>query len=157
MALPKEQSEPWQFFRRITGDGEAAAVKRIEALVHADEKTFEGQFLEFKGGNVHNIQEVWSRALSAFSNSDGGVVIWGVQTKKDKGVEHAHSLNKVHDPLLHASELEKRLQHATDPLVRGVEIFAVPSTGGEGFVVCFIPESDYKPHRAMNDSASFRL
>ena len=37
---------------------------------------------------------------------------------------------------------------STDPPVLNVEVESYPNAGGAGFVVCLIPESPFKPHRA---------
>jgi hypothetical protein len=138
-----------QFDEFIAG-GETAVIARLEGLIDAAApKRFEDQFLEFKAGRATKVDDSWSRALSAFGNTDGGVIIWGIKTSKAQGVDYASAIDKVPDPLAMKGELEKLLQHATDPLLSGVEIRALPTTGDPGFVVCFIPESTYKPHRAM--------
>jgi len=144
-----EPSIPKRLFDEITGAGEAAAIQYLESLVTSAEKTFESQFLEFKSGGTHKVGEAWSRELSAFANTDGGVVVWGLRTERHDGVDYASTLEKVPNPLDLKAELEKQLQHGTDPPVSGVEILPFPSSGDPGFVVCHIPESTYKPHRAL--------
>lgn len=144
-----EPSIPKRLFDDITTAGEAAAIRHLESLVSSDEKTCEGQFLEFKSGRTQKVGEAWSRELSAFANTGGGVVVWGIGTERHDGVDYASKIEKVPNPLTLKAQLEKQLQHGTDPLVSGVETIPIPSSGDPGFVVCYIPESTYKPHRAL--------
>ncbi len=109
-----EPSIPRRLFDAITAHSEAAAIDYLESLVSADEKTFEDQYLEFKGGRVRKVGDPWSRQLSAFGNTDGGVVVWGIGTERENGVDYASVLDKVSDPLSLKAELEKDLQHATE-------------------------------------------
>ena len=45
------------------------------------------------------------------------------------------------------SRLRDWIRDATNPPVMGVEYKSYPGPTGEGFVICFIPKSDHKPHR----------
>ena len=56
----------------------------------------------------------------------------------------------VIDPNGLKSRLQQLHHQSTDPPVLGVKIdaFPDPAANGQGFVVCYIPESDYKPHRS---------
>jgi hypothetical protein len=49
------------------------------------EKRQESDYLEFKGGSKldeKTAKKYWSKALSGFGNSEGGVLIWGVDARK---------------------------------------------------------------------------
>jgi hypothetical protein len=64
--------------------------------------------------------------------------------------DQACGFNLVLAPDAFKSRLKQLLVNAADPPVPNVqtEAFPDPSEGGKGFVVCHIPESPYKPHRA---------
>jgi hypothetical protein len=92
------------------------------------------------------IKEIWSESLGAFANSGGGILIWGIKAK-DKFAEGT-------DLVADARALEERLKRlasdAVDPPILGVEVHAVVGNKSpKGFVVCYIPASNFPPHRSM--------
>jgi Putative DNA-binding domain len=91
----------------------------------------------------------FSRALSGFANSDGGILIWGVETyKKD---ESAKSLKPITDVDGFIRSLKSGLINFVQPFVDNVLIEKIPTDASDqiGFVKCLIPQSDKTPHRAM--------
>src|SRR5262245_24677300 len=74
-----------QFYEKILSQSEPAAYLR--SLVSVANPTFEGEWLEFKGGrgNDASNQKNWSDALSGFANTGGGVLIWGIETDNRSG------------------------------------------------------------------------
>jgi len=91
----------------------------------------------------------FSRALSGFANSDGGILIWGVETyKRDESVR---SLKPITDVDGFIRSLKSSLLNTVQPFVDNVLIEKIPTDASEqiGFVKCFIPQSDKTPHRAM--------
>ncbi len=91
----------------------------------------------------------FSRALSGFANSDGGILIWGVETYKRD--ESARSLKPVTDVDGFIRSLKSSLLNTVQPFVDNVLIEKIPTDASEqiGFVKCLIPQSDKTPHRAM--------
>ena len=120
----------------------------------------EEDWLEFKGGTDvqtgrpladSECDRLWSKALSGFANTGGGLLICGIDARRDaNGIDRASSLNLIKNPAAFKTRLNQLSQHATDPPVTGFEIveFTDTTQNGEGFVVCLIPESSFKPHRA---------
>jgi hypothetical protein len=98
------------------------------------------------------VKKTWSEALAGFANASGGVLIFGVDARKDPATNVDAANGELLIPQLDAlrSRLQELHPQATDPPVAGVEIesFPDPNEVGPGFVVCYIPESGYKPHRA---------
>ena len=142
-----------EFFRKITVDHDPTTA--IELLVGATPPVFENEWLEFKGAaqiNEISIKKAWSEALAGFANTQGGILIWGVDARKDQqtGIDAAYGRSLVKNPSAFKSRLIELHRQATEPPVLGVEIEAYSSSGsqGEGFVICFIPESSFRPHRA---------
>lgn len=146
-----------QFFDRIKSSPNPVAF--IKGLVNRESPVFEGEWLEFKGAtslkssaNEKSIREIWAKSLSAFANTEGGVLVWGIDARKDRvsDVDFASDLSPCSNPAWLKSRLLELHHDATDPPVGGVEIehFADPFDDGAGFVVCLIPESGFKPHRA---------
>lgn len=163
-SLPSGYSTQARYlFELYTG---ADAVANLQTLPTQQPKAFETERLDFKSGKVRDedIKHIWSKALGAFANNEGGVVVWGIRADKDQatGVDAAHAI----EPVPHVEKLVTRLKElyplATDPPIRGVEIQPVllPGAAPAGFVVCFIPESDSKPHRSefsKNEGKRFNL
>ena len=90
----------------------------------------------------------FSRALSGFANSDGGVLIWGVETDKE---DRASSLKPIVAVADFDAKLKKSLLNSVQPFVDGVRIEAIleDDGSGAGYLKVLIPRSEKVPHRAM--------
>jgi len=140
------------YFQQIANKGNRA-FEFLQGLIDAHPPTFENDWLDFKGWwnqKDENIKETWSKALSGFANNQGGVLIWGIEAKKIEGVDAAHELKLVDKPTALTTRLMELHHVATDPPIPGVEVIPISSNkhGKRGFVVCFVPESHFAPHRA---------
>lgn len=92
-----------------------------------------------------------SKAISGFANSSGGVVVWGVDCRRDTtGNEVATKY-----PLLNASGFNTKLQAAisrtTVPAHPGVQVifFNEPGDSPAGYVVVYVPQSLIGPIRSI--------
>lgn len=98
----------------------------------------------------------FSRALSGFANSDGGVLVWGIETDKE---ERASKLKPISSVVDFEARLKKSLLNAVQPFVDGVQIVAIleEGAGGDGYVKVLVPRSEKTPHRALRaDREYFR-
>jgi hypothetical protein len=121
----------------------------LAGLVTSPPSVFETEWLEFKGQPQPNdVLKIWSAAVSGFANTEGGVIVWGIDCRRTEGVDAASGLALLDDPLALKSVLQTNINNTTDPPVQGIDIEVVAGPGGEGFLVCFIPESTNKPHRS---------
>jgi hypothetical protein len=144
------------FYQRFLASPDRVAF--LEGLVNSSPPTFETEWLEFKmypqerndQKDEQKIKEIWCVNLSAFGNTQGGLLIWGIGAKKIDKVDAAHSRPLVPSPDAMRTRLFELHHQATDPPLSGVEIEAVtvPNTGDKGFVVCFIPQGAFVPYRA---------
>jgi hypothetical protein len=139
------------FFHSIKSSEDGASF--LKALVGSEAPTFETEFLDFKGGHglmadngkLEELKKLWAKSLSCFANSEGGVLVFGVDAPQGA----ARSLSPVQD----IGELHKKLRGwlpaLTEPPVQGVEIDVYPDAPGSagGFVVCLIPASPWRPHQ----------
>lgn len=90
-----------------------------------------------------------ARALSGFANSNGGLIIWGVDARKNgDGVNCAIALKEIDRIPLLVSRLNELTGDAVDPTVNNVRHRPISTSGGRGFAVSIIPESDSGPHMA---------
>src|SRR5437867_3894786 len=129
-----------EFFDQILSAPDKLAF--LNALVNPAKLYFEEEWLEFKcAPNIDavEVQQTWSKALSGFANTGGGVLIWGIRAVKDKatGVDCASAADPIDNPAALKSRLMQLHHQATDPPVLGVKVeqYAAP-TSGKGFVVC---------------------
>lgn len=88
-------------------------------------------------------------ALSGFANSDGGIVVWGVEARQNTaGVDCAVALREVPDASLCLTRLNTLTGQSVSPLVDGVQHRAIVTNGTRGFVISLVPPSDSGPHMA---------
>jgi Putative DNA-binding domain len=154
------QTQSQHLFEKYTN---ANSVDFIKSLPNLPEKTFENDWLEFKSGKARDedIKKIWSKAIGAFANSEGGIIVWGVSAKKDQttGIDAVNGIELVPDVCAFKTRLMELRHEACDPPVANIDIKELPisNTGKEGFVVCHIPESSNKPHRSEFPDKHFFL
>lgn len=141
----------YDLFLRLENGGVAA----VDQLI--SDATAEELFLDFKGSrdssgagalgsdDAKNL----AKAISGFGNSEGGILVWGVDARKKNGVER---LEKV--PLNDANGFRKRIETAISRLtvpvhsmVRNAEI--LEQDGRSGYVVTLVERSESGPIRAI--------
>ncbi len=119
------------------------------------DKVREDLYLEFKeksdrrdGKLSDDDKKNFSKSLSGFANSDGGVLVWGLERGKN---ETAKSLKPIEDLDEFIKSLKKILINAVQPFVDDVRIepIYVSKKSSAGYVKCLIPRSDKTPHRAV--------
>lgn len=139
-------------YEQIIAKGEAA----IDYLVET--RKSEELFLDFKrsaddGRNKtlnNRDRSSLEKAVSGFGNSEGGIVIWGVDCSKDSaGADVARFKVPVVDVGRFVSWLEEAVSGCTIPPHRGVRSHAVRVGGEGGFAVTYIPKSDDAPLQAV--------
>jgi hypothetical protein len=135
----------------------------IRGLVNSAPPTYETDWLDFKQQPSANLKdpkwrEMWVEALAGFANNQGGVLIWGIDARKDPttNIDAACGEKPVDNPPGVKSRLIELQRQATDPPLANVEIeaYEIASRSGTGFVVCFVPEGPHKPYRAEDGRKS---
>lgn len=92
------------------------------------------------------VKAIWSECLGAFANSGGGILIWGIKAPK----KIAEGTDLVGDAKSLADRLRVLANDAADPPILGIEVRAIIGKATrKGFVVCYVPASDFSPHRSM--------
>ena len=165
--LNKPPSRAELFFRGLFSN-RSSAFKRLSDLV--SKKAEENEWRDFKDAKFiddplppeapdngktrreeekrrkDSVKKLWSENLSAFANTGGGVLIWGI----DAPQRFAEKPSLAGDAHALAARLIELQNDAVDPPVQGVEVRAVTKgKSKEGFVVCYIPESAFSPHRSL--------
>jgi hypothetical protein len=134
----------------------AQSFQKLNELVSSGGE--ENEWMEFKGAyeTTHTegsgkdkkweeLKNNWSKAIGAFANSSGGVMIWGI----DAPNKFAKSFSFAKDANQLAEKLSSLVSSAVIPLVHGIEIKAVKNDlSSSGLVVCLIPASRYAPHQS---------
>lgn len=90
-----------------------------------------------------------ARAISGFANSSGGLIVWGVDARKNaSGIDCAVALKSVDRVAYLLTRLNSLTGDAVDPTVAGIQHRILTEPTGRGFALTLIPESDTGPHMA---------
>ncbi|MBK9386569.1 MAG: ATP-binding protein [Planctomycetes bacterium] len=88
-----------------------------------------------------------SKTLSAFLNSDGGILILGVNCRRD-GAQEVKELQAISDLRTAYDRLQSLLSEAISPIHDGIQTKQIPTEHGSGLIAIFAPASDIAPHMA---------
>jgi hypothetical protein len=115
----------------------------------------------FENGSLNNNgRKILAKELSAFANSAGGVIVFGIDCRNVDGVDQAEKLT----PIASLNRAETSIRDAASELLQprhsGIQVSAVPTGANqnEGYVVVEVPRSDRRPHRseAKNQKEYFK-
>ena len=137
--------------------------KDIQELIGTQENLFV-DFKETRGiyGKMHeDDKKNFSKAASGFAHQEGGVIVWGIEARKDKdGVDQVNGLKPIQDVKIFKQELDDYVKNATEPILDGIDsriIFENDNAqSNKGFVVSYFPKS-YREHRAIYKSKNKEL
>lgn len=145
-----------EIFEKLKREGEAA----IDEFIIARQS--EELYLDFKrsadngrGPRVlhENDRNNLAKAISGFGNSEGGVVVWGVDASRDIDfADVARAKAPIENVKRFVSWLEGTISGRTLPAHPGVNNHAIEVGGGAGFVATLIPQSNLTPHQCIFDS-----
>jgi len=114
---------------------------------YIDTNTEESIYLEFKSGDSLRKDDTGKKEIakdvSAFANSDGGVLIYGIREEKNA----AHSLSPVNDTLYTKEWLEQIINNNIKRRIDGVIIDPIRLETGGAIYVVRIPKSPLRPHQ----------
>lgn len=148
-------------FSEIVNSGEIA-IDRFISDFHS-----ENLWLDFKrssdsGSGVKlstSDRENLAKAISGFGNSDGGVVVWGVDCRRDPktGADLPGAKHPISNPERFVSWLENAVSSCVTPPHAGVEHVAVKRQGAsDGFVATLITQSIHAPHQCIQPTTDLR-
>ncbi|MEO7862806.1 MAG: ATP-binding protein [Nitrospirales bacterium] len=144
-------------FNRIVQAGE----KAIDEFIL--DRQSEELFLAFKrsaddgkGRKLHDTdRKNLSKAISGFGNSEGGVIVWGVDCRDDAAHGDVASAKvPIENPKRFLSRLEGSITGCTIPAHPHVRHQAV-ELNGLGFVATYIPKSFLAPHQTVGQYQYF--
>lgn len=139
-------------FGRIEARGELgiddliASRKSEELFLDFKRSSDSGAALRLSDGDRNNL----AKSISGFGNSEGGVIVWGVDCSLDRdGADVAKMKVPIQDPARFVSWLEGAVSGSTVPPHQGVRSIPVGSSGGSGFAVTLVPKSNHAPHQVV--------
>ena len=140
-------------FAAFIGGGEATIQRYI------DEQISEELFIDYKRVTKEGAsskleqpdKENYARAISGFANSEGGVIVWGVDCRNDP---QRGDVPSAKYPIQKVKRFISYLENATSGCVLpphdGVRHHLVEVSGrDDGFVVTFVPKSMFAPHQCI--------
>ena len=148
-------------FKQVIDKGEEA----IDEFI--DNRESENLFLDFKrssnNGNGRKLSQDdrfnLAKAISGFGNSEGGIVLWGVDCREyrqeDDYADVARAKFPITDPQRFKSWLEGAVSNTTIPPQKGVVHHIIYSNNSTetGFVVTHIPKSNFSPHQVISSGS----
>lgn len=151
--LNSNSSQAKTFFDDINIMEKEKGFELLKNLIDKENKFYEQDWIDFKGAPKQNdMKKIWSKAISGYANSCDGIIVWGIDARKDEdtNIDYASELSLVDEPEIFKSRLQELQRQSTDPPVGNIEYWHAfdPDNKDKGFVVCFIPESPFKPYRA---------
>jgi len=134
-----------RFHDLTRNDLEQFVTEQQEENLHLDFKTLAGPKLILRDDKQN-----FAKALSGFANSDGGIVVWGVDARKNAdGVDCALSLKPIAGVASLVSRLNGLTSDMVNPSVDGILHRVIhQDTDGNGFAATLVPCSDAGPHMA---------
>jgi hypothetical protein len=145
---------PEDIFERLKVQGESA----IDELIIT--RQAEELYLDFKrstdlggGSKLHDTDRAnFAKAISGFGNSEGGVIVWGVDASKDlDGADVARAKVPLRNATRFASWLQGLVSGCTLPPHQEVHTVPLSNHNGEGFAASLIKRSNHAPHQSVVD------
>jgi hypothetical protein len=132
----------------------ALSLKDIEAFV--SERREEDLHLDFKlvndaGLNKRDDRRTFATAVSGFANSDGGLIVWGIDARRNADdVDCAQAKPGISDLKRFLTKLNEFTGSVVNPTAMGVVHRTIEEQSQEdyGFAVTLVPVSDSGPHMA---------
>ncbi|TFH64995.1 MAG: ATP-binding protein, partial [Candidatus Zixiibacteriota bacterium] len=133
-------------FDEIKKEGEA----RIDRFI--EDRHVEELILDYKRSaddgatptTLHNNDKRnLARAISGFGNSEGGIIVWGVECSKDSnGVDVPTAKHALKDAKRFQAHVERLVSGCTLPVHSQVQNHVIVTADGSGFVATFVPRSN---------------
>lgn len=143
-----------ELFEKLKNEGKCC----VEEFILA--RKSEELFLDFKrsadngcGQRLHDSdRKNLARAISGFSNSEGGVIVWGIDCSKESdGSDVATAEYPITNVTRFVSWLEGVISGCAIPPNTGVLNYPLEiDSEGNGFVFTYIPKSNHAPHQDIS-------
>lgn len=143
---------PRQLYELLTREGYAAIQRAI------DEKWEESTLLDFKaaerdgGPMTTKDRQNLAEAVSGFANSEGGLLIWGVDARPGPdSLDVVQGEKRIAKLRRFVDDLNTYSPQVVSPAVIGVEHVAIPAPEDDdaGFAITLVPKGQDEPHMAV--------
>jgi hypothetical protein len=144
----------WDRYLELTA-GDIVAMKGVEQ---------ENRHIDFKLLSKPDFgaddQRHLAKAVSGFANAEGGVIVWGVDARRDPKDEHIDQVVAtpgVDNPRQILARLNGLSSDATSPGLKGLDHRIIEGRDGlPSFAATFVPEGESGPYMAMLGEARHR-
>jgi len=99
-------------------------------------------------------KENFAKALSAFANSDGGLLIWGFKESGRKDETSSYTPCPITNVRRFVDKLNELESGAVQPPVEGTLHLPIADEGGNGFAITVVPKSEKTPHMGRYEGHS---
>jgi hypothetical protein len=131
----------------------SAGYEQVITMAKAGIDAAERLQLDYKVWSGKESQETFYKYASAFANTLGGVLVWGINCpqKGDVSIKNLDLKQTI-------SMLNSWTHSALDPVLPGIEHAPVddPSDPDKGLVITHIPESQKKPHQVRSTGSYYQ-
>lgn len=151
--MNEEMSRAEQLYNNIIENGETSIDSFIET------REIENLFLDFKrsknNGDSEKLESTdrnhLAKAISGFGNSEGGVIVWGIDCSKDDiGADVAKAKFPIINSKRFASLLNNVISGCTIPVHTQIQNeIVIIGKGNQGYVITLIPKSFQAPHQTI--------
>lgn len=102
--------------------------------------------------------EQMAKAASAFANSEGGVLIFGIDARDRDGQDALQALVPIANLAAFHRSAERAVADLLSPPHDGIELLAVPSVASpdSGYLAVCVEQSERRPHRSLKDQVYYR-
>ncbi len=145
------------FFERL----KAAGFQAIDELfANAQEETLHLEFKELSktsGEFTKQDRTFVAKALCGLANAEGGVLLLGIKTRKDNGLDVAVDAVPISNLDGFRNVLTSALPQMINPEHSGIEVLPLlMENGSAGVVAIHVPRSEIRPHMSMKDHLFYR-
>jgi hypothetical protein len=149
-----------QLFDRLRSGGAAEIANMIAAPV------VEELFLDYKRSSTimpsrklhDNDRRNLAKAVAGFGNSEGGVIVWGVDCRSTPSGDVPTGAVPITDPVALKTLFDNAVGGLTLPAHFGVENLPIwNSSGSDGFVITHVPSGLNVPYQALGDRGGYYI
>jgi len=121
-------------------------------------KQFENNILECKqkdspeNGNIEiGDKAKFAKCLSGFANTGGGVVVFGLDARKQDGIDEITAIVPISELKKFESGLREIESRVVERNIQGVEYKRLEAEPEKGLLAVYVPQSLTPPHRSLVD------
>ncbi|MEQ8417877.1 MAG: ATP-binding protein [Imperialibacter sp.] len=137
------------------------SIDLVSIASYVENEIEEDLLLEFKTANFPEQREFdqknFSKCLSGFANSNGGLIVWGIKASPNRKKQDVAKELKPIERLTEFSNFLKRMEGtAISPVLSGIHHKKIPiNKEDRGYIVTYVPASEVAPHMANYDGKHY--